>query len=163
MYPRVCRAAGITDESYIGFIGSLHHFTRLQSLAINLKLNSPVFELWESIGALISTGSVNSDIEILSIHFAWRPPPNSIHSGSLLSGLELVLRKAEDSLRLAGRPRRRVGPSSHSFIPTRYRACVAGETPKDFPQSFLKCFRISPRVVSQSFYRVSHRAYSRYS
>ena len=97
MYPRVYRAASTTpDKSYIGFIGSLQHFTRLQSLAINVTFYySEVFEPWESLGALISTGSMNSGIKILSIRFAWYPPRYGIDSRSLPSGLELVLRKAE--------------------------------------------------------------------
>ena len=96
MYPRVCRAASITDESCIGFIGSLHHFTRLRSLSIIVVLyDRKVFEPWEPIGALISTGSLNSGLKILSIRFEWDPPPDSIDKGSLSSALECVLRKAE--------------------------------------------------------------------
>ena len=101
MYPRVYQAASVTDESYIGFIGNLHHFTRILSLAIIMVLyDSKVFEPWESIGALISTGSLNPGLNILSIRFRWCPPPNSIDSGCLSGGLELVLGKAEvlDSL-----------------------------------------------------------------
>ena len=96
MYPRVYQAASVTDESYIGFIGNLHHFTRILSLAIIMVLyDSKVFEPWESIGALISTGSLNPGLKIFSIRFAWYPPPNSIDSGSLSNGLELVLGGAE--------------------------------------------------------------------
>ena len=60
-----------------------------------VELSNKVFEPWESIGALVSTGSLNSELEILSIRFTWRPPKNSIDSDSLSSGLELVLGKAE--------------------------------------------------------------------
>ena len=96
---RVCLrlywAASITDESHIGLIGFLHHFTRLQSLTLDVQLWIKIFEPWESIGALISTGSLPSGINILSINFMWWPPENSIENGSLSNGLELVLRKAE--------------------------------------------------------------------
>ena len=96
LYPRVYRATSITDGSYIDFIGNLHHFTRLQSLAISVELRSKVFKPWKSMGALISTGSLNPGLKILSIRFTWYPPPNSIDSGSLKSsGLELVLGNAE--------------------------------------------------------------------
>ena len=61
-----------------------------------MGLSSKVFELWESIGAFISTGSLNPGLEDLSIRFTWAPPRDSIDSlGSLSSGLELVLDKAE--------------------------------------------------------------------
>ena len=92
--PRGYWAASIVDETYIGFIGSLHHFTRLRYLALNfVTFYDREFELWESIGALISTGALNSGINILSISFTWSQ--NSIDSDWLSSGLELVLRKAE--------------------------------------------------------------------
>ena len=58
-------------------------------------LDSKVFELWETIGALISTGSIYSGINILSIRFEWRLPPNNADRGSLSNALELVLREAE--------------------------------------------------------------------
>ena len=51
--------------------------------------------LWESIGALISTGSLNSGIQILSIRFTWRPPRKCVNSDYISSGLELVLGKTE--------------------------------------------------------------------
>ena len=91
------RAASITDESHIlGFIGSLHHFTRLRSLAIDVRLVTGVFDPWESIGALISTGSLNSGLKLLSIHFEWSPRQHIINIPSLLSGgLEFALGKAE--------------------------------------------------------------------
>ena len=57
--------------------------------------DSKVFEPWESIGALISTGSLNPGLKILSIRFTSHPPPNSIDIDSLGSGFELVLQKAE--------------------------------------------------------------------
>ena len=95
MYPRVYQAGDITDVPYIGFIGNLHHFTRLLSLEISGRLSSKVFEPWESIGALISTGSLHSGIKVLSIRFTWARSPKSIDSSSLSSGLELVLRRAE--------------------------------------------------------------------
>ena len=93
-HPRIYRAAGVTDETYIDFIVSLRHFTRLLSLALDVRLQN-ASELWESLGALISTGSLNSGIKIISIHFEWCPSPNSIDSGCLTNGNELVLRKAE--------------------------------------------------------------------
>ena len=67
---------------------------------MELYVNGEVFDAWESIGALISTESLNSDIKNISIHFVWRPPPNSIACGFLATGFESVLRKAEvlDSL-----------------------------------------------------------------
>ena len=96
LYPRVYRATSITDGSYIDFIGNLHHFTRLRSLDIDVGLTSKVFKPWKSMGALISTGSLNPGLKILSIRLLWHPPPNSIDSGSLKSsGLELVLGNAE--------------------------------------------------------------------
>ena len=95
IYLRVYRAAGFTDESYIGFPVSLSHFTSLRSLAINATLNDKIFDLWESIGGLISTGSLNSGIRILSIRFTWRPPRKCVNSDYISSGLELVLGKTE--------------------------------------------------------------------
>ena len=48
------------------------------------------------MGALISTGSLNPGLKILSMRFTpWTPPQESIDSGSLSSGLESVLQKAE--------------------------------------------------------------------
>ena len=61
-----------------------------------MGLDRKVSELWESIGALISTGALNPGLKILYIRFTWAPPPDNIDSGSLSSGLELVLGKVED-------------------------------------------------------------------
>ena len=58
-------------------------------------LAGKVFNAWELTGSLISTGSLSSEIVILSIHFEWSPPPYSIDSDALASGFELVLRNAE--------------------------------------------------------------------
>ena len=77
------------------FIESLQHFTRLWSLNIDVTVYSEVFEVWESIGALISTGSLNSGINILSIHSVWGLGRDTINRGPLSSGLESVLLKAE--------------------------------------------------------------------
>ena len=96
MFPRVHQATNLTDKPYIDFIGNLHHFTRLQVLAIKVAIHtSEEFELWESIGALISTGLLNPGLKILSIHFTWTPPLDSINSDTVSSAIDLALRKAE--------------------------------------------------------------------
>ena len=48
-----------------------------------MTICSKVFERWESISAIISTGSVNSGIRILSIRFEWVLHLHSIDSTAL--------------------------------------------------------------------------------
>ena len=83
------------DDLYVEFVGSLRHFTRLQSLALTVfTAESEMAASWEFIATFLAATSPPSNLEVLSFYLRWNVPPSK-ESTDLTNGCELVLRNAE--------------------------------------------------------------------
>ena len=82
------------DYSYAEFVGCLRHFTRLQSLHLEVHPESEIADSWEFIATFLATTSPPSNLEVLSFYLHWIVP-SSKESTFSTNECEFVLRNAE--------------------------------------------------------------------
>ena len=83
------------DYSYAEFVGCLRHFTRLQSLHLEVHPESEMADSWEFIASFLATTSPPSNLEDLSFYLFWTVPSSQESTDFTSNECEFVLRNAE--------------------------------------------------------------------
>ena len=87
--------ADLTEINDVELVGSLRHFTQLQSLCLLVYPKSEMFNSWEFISTFLSIASPHSNLKALSIYLSYWTISSSTDIVDLANECGFVLRNAE--------------------------------------------------------------------